>query len=89
MRGHILDPASGAILSSFGRPGHQLGSFTHGHSLAIDTCGNLYVAETNWGRRVNKFRLVGEAGNPLPASQSGGMGMPPYGWRRRHQSTSR
>ena len=55
---HILDHASGNILSSFGRPGHQLGSFTHGHSLATDSRGNLYVAETNWGRRVHRFRLV-------------------------------
>jgi len=55
---HILDHASGSILSSFGRPGHQLGSFTHGHSIAADSKGNLYVAETNWGRRVHKFRLV-------------------------------
>jgi DNA-binding beta-propeller fold protein YncE len=56
---HVLDHASGNILSSFGRPGHQLGSFTHGHSLAVDSKGDLYVAETNWGRRVHKFRLVG------------------------------
>lgn len=55
---HILDHASGEILSSFGRPGHQLGDFTHGHSLAVDTHGNLYVAETNWGRRVHRFNLV-------------------------------
>lgn len=55
---HILDHASGEILSSFGRPGHQLGDFTHGHSLAVDSSGNLYVAETNWGRRVHRFRLV-------------------------------
>jgi hypothetical protein len=26
----ILDHASGEVLSSFGRPGHQLGAFTHG-----------------------------------------------------------
>lgn len=55
---HILDRASGEILSSFGRPGHQLGDFTHGHSLAVDRRGNLYVAETNWGRRVHRFRLI-------------------------------
>ena len=55
---HILDHASGEILSSFGRPGHQLGNFTHGHSLALDSKGNLYVAETNYGRRVNKFKPV-------------------------------
>ena len=56
---HILDHASGEILSSFGRPGHQLGEFTHGHSIACDSRGNLYVAETNWGRRVHRFRPVG------------------------------
>ena len=55
---HVLDHASGTILSSFGRPGHQLGSFTHGHSLAVDSRGNLYIAETNWGRRVHRFNLV-------------------------------
>ena len=55
---HILDHASGKILSSFGRPGHQLGNFTHGHTLALDSRGNLYVAETNWGRRVQKFKIV-------------------------------
>jgi DNA-binding beta-propeller fold protein YncE len=51
----ILDHASGTLLSKFGRPGHQLGSFTHGHSLAVDSKGAIYVAETNWGRRVHKF----------------------------------
>ena len=55
---HILDHASGSILSSFGRPGHQLGNFTHGHSLAVDSKGNMYVADTNWGRRVQKFKPV-------------------------------
>ncbi len=55
---HILDRVSGEILASFGRPGHQFGDFTHGHCLAVDSRGNLYVAETNWGRRVHRFRLV-------------------------------
>jgi DNA-binding beta-propeller fold protein YncE len=55
---HILDHASGTILSSFGRPGHQLGNFTHGHSLAVDSRGNIYVADTNWGRRIQKFKPV-------------------------------
>jgi DNA-binding beta-propeller fold protein YncE len=55
---HILDHASGAILSSFGRPGHWLGNFTHGHAVAADSHGNLYVAETDTGRRMQKFTLV-------------------------------
>src|SRR5688500_4313916 len=55
---HILDHASGKILSSFGRPGHWLGNFTHGHAIAVDSLGNLYVAETDTGRRMQKFRLL-------------------------------
>ena len=55
---HILDHASGKILSSFGRPGHQLGSFIHGHTIAFDSKGNLYVAETDNGRRIQKFKVV-------------------------------
>jgi DNA-binding beta-propeller fold protein YncE len=55
---HVLDHESGKILSTFGRPGHQVGNFTHGHTMAVDSKGNLYVAETNWGRRVQKFRLL-------------------------------
>ena len=34
---HVLDHASGKILSSFGRPGHWLGNFTHGHAVAVDS----------------------------------------------------
>lgn len=55
---HVLDHASGKILSSFGRPGHWLGNFTHGHAVAADSRGNLYIAETDTGRRIQKFRLV-------------------------------
>src|SRR6476660_4294662 len=55
---HVLDHVSGKILSSFGRPGHQLGNFTHGHTLAVDSKGNIYVAETDWGRRIQKFKPV-------------------------------
>jgi DNA-binding beta-propeller fold protein YncE len=51
---NILDHASGAILSSF--PGHQIGEFTHGHTLAVDSKGDVYVAETGWGRRVQRFK---------------------------------
>ena len=36
------------------------GNFTHGHTLAIDSKGNVYVAETDWGRRIQKFRPVGD-----------------------------
>ena len=55
---HILDHETGRLLSSFGRPGHMLGSFTHGHAVAADSSGNLYIAETDTGRRIQKFRLL-------------------------------
>ncbi len=54
----VLDRASGEVLSSFGRPGHQVGEFDHGHTLAVDSKGNVYVAETDWGRRVQRFKPV-------------------------------
>lgn len=53
---HVVDHVSGEIVSTFGRPGHQLGAFTHGHTLAIDSRNNLYVGETHTGRRVQRFR---------------------------------
>lgn len=57
---HVMDHESGETLSTFGRPGHMPGNFTHGHTIATDSQGNIYVAETNIGRRVQKFRLVSE-----------------------------
>jgi DNA-binding beta-propeller fold protein YncE len=55
---NILDHASGKIVGTFGRPGHQIGEFDHGHTMAVDSKGNIYVAETDWGERIQKFRVV-------------------------------
>lgn len=55
---HVLDHASGDIVTSFGRPGHMLGAFTHGHTLAVDSERSVYVGETNHGRRIQKFRVA-------------------------------
>jgi len=54
----ILDRASGQLLSSFGRVGHQLGEFTYAHFLAVDSKGNIYVTEVR-GKRVQKFKMLG------------------------------
>ena len=56
---NILDHASGQILGSFGRVGHQPGGFGHIHSIAADSKGNIYTGEVNWGKRVQKFKIVG------------------------------
>jgi DNA-binding beta-propeller fold protein YncE len=53
----ILDRASGQVLASFGRAGHQLGEFTAAHFLAVDSKDNVYVGEVN-GKRVQKFRRL-------------------------------
>ncbi len=55
---HVIEHETGTILDTFGRPGHQPGSFTHGHTLALDSMGNIYVAETDTGRRVQRFKPV-------------------------------
>jgi hypothetical protein len=54
----ILDRATGNILGGIGRPGHMAGEFTFPHTVAIDSKGNLYVAETVGGRRHQKFLKV-------------------------------
>ena len=54
----IVDRASGRVLDSFGRPGHQVGEFMHAHTMALDSRGNIYVGESVDGRRVQKFKLT-------------------------------
>lgn len=52
---HVVARDSLQIVASFGRRGHWAGQFESPHSLAIDSKGNLFVAETLQGRRVQKF----------------------------------
>jgi DNA-binding beta-propeller fold protein YncE len=59
----VLDRASGNILSQFGRAGHQVGGFTFAETLAVDSKGNIYVAELGAeeaGNRVQKFKATGD-----------------------------
>jgi DNA-binding beta-propeller fold protein YncE len=54
----ILDRTSGKALSSFGRVGRQPGEFTYAHFLAVDSKGNVYVAEVGTGKRIQKFKML-------------------------------
>jgi DNA-binding beta-propeller fold protein YncE len=54
----ILDRASGQAVSSFGQAGHQAGELTYAHFVAVDSKGNIYVAEVGVGKRVQKFKMV-------------------------------
>ena len=63
----VFDRVSGKELSQFGRPGsHQLGGIASPHAIAIDSRGNLYVAESLDGRRVQRFKPV-SGGTPTAA----------------------
>ncbi|HYR91720.1 MAG TPA: SBBP repeat-containing protein [Terriglobia bacterium] len=55
----IIDRQSGKILSSFGRAGHFPGEFDQPHGIAVDSKGNVYVAE-NRGKKVQKFKVAGQ-----------------------------
>jgi len=61
---YLLDKASGEVLNALGRcgqapcPGHNPGEFAYSHTTASDSKGNVYVAETITGRRIQKFVRV-------------------------------
>jgi DNA-binding beta-propeller fold protein YncE len=58
-RVHILDRDSLEILTTFGEGGRQPGEFYGVHSIATDSKGNIYTAETYRGQRVQKFVFKG------------------------------
>ena len=59
---HTLLRDSLEVVSSFGQRGRWAGQFESPHSIAIDSKGNLYVAETLDGRRVQRFVRKGTDG---------------------------
>jgi hypothetical protein len=52
---HTLLRETLEVVSSFGQRGRWAGEFESPHSIAIDSKGNLYVAETLDGRRMQRF----------------------------------
>jgi DNA-binding beta-propeller fold protein YncE len=55
----IVRRADGAVVGSFGHAGRFGGQFSVAHNIAVDHSGNIYVAETWGGRRVQRFRYMG------------------------------
>jgi hypothetical protein len=55
---HVLRRDSGAEVSSFGRNGRMAGQFHWVHNIAIDSKGNLYTAEVDTGKRLQRFTPV-------------------------------
>jgi hypothetical protein len=59
MQVHILDRQTLRLLTSFGDGGRQPGQFYAVNSVATDSKGDLYTAETFEGKRVQKFDFEG------------------------------
>jgi DNA-binding beta-propeller fold protein YncE len=66
---HIVERASMEILTSFGGGGRQPGQFFGVHSIATDSSGNVYTAETFEGKRLQKF--IDRGRTPVPAGPLG------------------
>jgi NHL repeat len=62
----LIDKASGLVFGALGScgiapcPGHNAGEFAFGHTVTVDSKGNVYVAETITGRRIQKFVQVSD-----------------------------
>lgn len=50
-----LNRKTGAIVGKFGRNGRSAGQFHWVHNMAVDSKGNMYTAEVDTGKRVQKF----------------------------------
>lgn len=58
---YVLDRQSLEILTQFGDGGRQPGMWFAVHSIATDSKGNIYTAETYEGKRIQKFIYKGIA----------------------------
>jgi hypothetical protein len=60
----LLDKATATVFGALGVcgiipcPGHNAGHFAYSHSTGVDSKGNIYLAETITGRRIQKFVQV-------------------------------
>ena len=65
----LWDKATATVFGALGVcgilpcPGHNAGHFAFGHTAAVDSSGNIYVAETITGRRIQKFVPVSNNNN--------------------------
>jgi DNA-binding beta-propeller fold protein YncE len=55
----VVERKSGAVLSTIGRSGRNAGQFHWIHQIAIDSKGNIYTAEVDTGKRLQKFVAMG------------------------------
>ena len=59
---YILNRSKLQELGRFGRSGTQIGQFHWLHQVSVDTKGNIYTAEVDTSKRVQKFLRYGAVG---------------------------
>jgi DNA-binding beta-propeller fold protein YncE len=57
----VLKRDDGAVVGSFGHNGRNAGQFHWIHAMAVDAKGNVYTAEVDTGKRIQKFKLTSDA----------------------------
>jgi hypothetical protein len=57
----VVRRQDGEVVGTFGRSGRNAGSFHWVHNIAIDSQGNVFTAEVDNGKRVQKFRPINGA----------------------------
>ena len=56
----ILRRDTGEVVGRFGRSGRNAGDFHWVHVISVDSKGNIYTGEVDTGKRIQKFRYLGD-----------------------------
>lgn len=57
----VLKRDDGTVVGQFGRSGRNAGQFHWSHAMAVDAKGNVYTAEVDNAKRIQKFKLTSDA----------------------------
>ena len=57
----VVRREDGAVVGTFGRSGRNAGFFHWVHNIAVDSQGNVFTAEVDNAKRIQKFRPVNGA----------------------------
>jgi hypothetical protein len=59
---YVLNRSNLEELGRLGRSGRSIGEFHWLHQVSLDSHGNIYTAEVDTGKRIQKFVRYGAAG---------------------------
>lgn len=63
---YVLERKTLQVVSAFGGAGHWAGQFYGAHNLAVNSTGDLFITETYEGKRVQKFKYIGDGPAQTP-----------------------